>query len=44
MHMFNSITHAQNLDTQWIWVYKYNNERPHSSIGGIPSKKLLETF
>jgi len=34
--------HAQNLATQWMWVY--NNERPHSSIGGIPPKKLLEAI
>jgi hypothetical protein len=24
--------------------YKYNNERPHSSIGGIPPRKLLEAI
>ena len=23
--------HAQSLATEWMWVY--NNERPHSSIG-----------
>jgi len=30
------------LATQWMWVY--NNERPHSSIGGIPPRKLLEAI
>lgn len=34
LHLFESIEHAQNLATRWLWVY--NNERPHSAIGGIP--------
>lgn len=34
LHLFESIEHAQNLATQWLWTY--NNIRPHSSIGGIP--------
>jgi putative transposase len=34
LHLFESIEHAQSLATRWLWVY--NNERPHSSIGGIP--------
>lgn len=39
MHTFNSIEHAQLLATQWLWTY--NNERPHSAIGGItPIMKL----
>ena len=42
MHIFDSIEHAQNLATQWMWVY--NNERPHSSIGGIPPRKLLKAI
>ena len=33
------IEHAQNLATQWMWVY--NND---SSIGGIPPRKLLEAI
>jgi putative transposase len=37
MHIFDSIEHAQSLATEWMWVY--NNERPHSSIGGIPPRK-----
>lgn len=33
LHEFNSIEHAQLLATQWLW--QYNNERPHTAIGGI---------
>lgn len=40
MHAFESIEHAQLLATQWLWTY--NNERPHTSIGGIPPRRLLE--
>ena len=41
MHLFNSIEQAQHLATQWLWTY--NNERPHSAIGGItPRMKLLQ--
>jgi hypothetical protein len=40
LHSFNSIEHAQLLATQWLWTY--NNERPHTAIGGIPPRKLLE--
>ncbi|MEH6549046.1 MAG: IS3 family transposase [Pseudomonadales bacterium] len=39
MHLFESIEHAQLLATQWLWGY--NNERPHSAIGGIPPRQLL---
>jgi putative transposase len=39
MHSFESIAHAQYLATQWLW--SYNNERPHTAIGGItPIMKL----
>lgn len=34
MHAYDSIAHAQDLATRWLWTY--NNERPHSAIGGIP--------
>jgi len=40
LHSFNSIEHAQLLATQWLWTY--NNERPHTAIGGVPPKHLLE--
>ena len=42
MHIFDSIAHVQSLATQWMWIY--NNERPHSSIGKIPPRKLLEAL
>jgi len=42
MHIFDSIDQAQSLATQWMWVY--NNERPHSAIGGVPPRKLLEAI
>jgi len=40
LHLFESIEHAQLLATQWLWTY--NNERPHSAIGGIPPRYLLD--
>ena len=40
LHLFTSIEQAQLLATQWLWIY--NNERPHSAIGGIPPRKLLD--
>jgi putative transposase len=39
LHLFESIEHAQRLATQWFWTY--NNERPHSAIGGIPPRQRL---
>lgn len=40
LHLFESIEHAQLLATQWLWTY--NNERPHSAIGGVPPRYLLD--
>ena len=38
-HLFNSIAHAQETATQWLW--HYNNVRPNMAIGGItPYQKL----
>ena len=38
-HLFNSISHAQETATEWLW--RYNNERPNMTIGGMtPSQKL----
>ena len=39
-HLFESIEHAQQTATQWLW--QYNHERPNMGIGGItPKQKLL---
>jgi len=38
-HLFDSINHAQQTATDWLW--RYNNQRPHMALGGItPSQKL----
>ena len=37
--LFNSIEHAQETAKRWKW--SYNNERPHTAIGGIPPRKKL---
>ena len=34
MHLFETIEHAQ-------WLWRYNNDRPHTAIGGIPPRQLL---
>lgn len=38
--LFESIEQAQELATQWLWTY--NNERPHTAIGGVPPRQLLQ--
>ena len=39
LHHFESVEQAQELATQWLWVY--NNERPNTTaIGGIPPRWL----
>src|SRR5690554_589911 len=40
LHLFESVEHAQELATQWLWLY--NNERPNTAIGGIPPKQLTQ--
>ena len=40
MYLFESIEHAQHLATDWLW--KHNNERPNSAIGGVPPRQLLK--
>ena len=38
-HLFESIAHAQDTATKWLWGY--NNERPNMALGGItPIQKL----
>jgi len=39
LHAFDSIDRAQLLATQWLW--SYNHERSHTSIGGVPPIRLL---
>jgi putative transposase len=40
MHMFDSVEHAQELATKWLWLY--NNERPNTTVGGIPPTAVLQ--
>ena len=40
LHLFESVEHAHELATQWLWLY--NNERPNTAIGGIPPKQLTQ--
>ena len=40
LNIFDSIEQAQELATQWLWTY--NNERPHTAIGGVPPRQLLQ--
>ena len=40
LNLFESIEHAQELATKWMWCY--NHERPNSAIGGIPPVMKLE--
>ena len=39
MHAFESLDHARELATEWLW--QYNNERPNMAIGGVPPRQLL---
>ena len=39
LNLFSNIEQAQEQATKWLWVY--NNERPHTAIGGIPPRKKL---
>ncbi|WP_156888329.1 integrase core domain-containing protein, partial [Spirochaeta cellobiosiphila] len=40
LNIFKSIYHAQELATRGMWIY--NNERPHSSLGGITPRMVLD--
>ena len=40
LHLFDTVEKAQWLATQWMW--QYNNERPHTAIGGIPPRMMLK--
>ncbi len=39
LHLFATIGEAQLFATKWLWIY--NNERPHTAIGGIPPRQLV---
>lgn len=39
-HLFESIHHAQETATEWLW--RYNNERPNMALGGITPIQKLE--
>jgi putative transposase len=38
-HLFESLNHAQETATQWLWTY--NTERPNTAIGGVPPREKL---
>jgi putative transposase len=38
-HLFESIAHAQETATQWLW--QYNNEQPNMALGGITPRQKL---
>jgi putative transposase len=40
LHLFESVEHAQELATKWLRTY--NNARPHSAIGNVPPRHLIE--
>lgn len=40
LHAFESVDQAQQLATEWLW--RYNNERPHTAIGGVPPRRLIK--
>jgi len=40
-HEFETIEQAQILATQWLWVY--NNERPNTTVRGIPPATVTMT-
>ncbi|WP_083963646.1 integrase core domain-containing protein [Spirochaeta cellobiosiphila] len=42
LNIFESIYHAQKLAARWMWIY--NNERPHSSLGYITPRMVLNNF
>jgi len=39
LHLFDSVGQAQDITTQWLWIY--NNERPHFALGGVPPRQKL---
>lgn len=39
LNLFDCVEQAQQMATDWLWTY--NNQRPHSAIGGVPPRSLL---
>jgi putative transposase len=39
LHLFDSVESAQNITTQWLWIY--NNQRPHFALGGMPPRSKV---
>jgi putative transposase len=38
-YLFHSIEELQEIAARWVWTY--NDDRPHMSIGGITPRKKL---
>jgi transposase InsO family protein len=38
-HVFILFNEVKEQATEWLWVY--NNERPHTAIGGIPPRQYV---
>ena len=38
-HLFESIGHAQQTETEWLW--RYDAERPNMALGGIIPYQML---
>ena len=39
-YQFSRLTEAQLMATAWMWIY--NNQRPHQSLGYIPPTTFLK--
>ena len=40
LHLFDSIRHAQDTATRWLW--SYNNERPNMTLGGLTPRQAIQ--
>ena len=39
LSLLDSVEQDQNMATDWLWTY--NNNRPHSGIGGVPPRSIV---
>ncbi len=39
MFIFKNLEEVRSITTKWMWMY--NNERPHASLGGMPPREYL---